>query len=78
MKIFVLFSSMTNVTLMSVASIERSMLAHDTNTVFVLPEAIADIVQHPRMKHLNGTPVYHVIAEPYCNIVYIVFFYFRI
>lgn len=41
------------------------MLIHDTSTAFVLPEPIADIVHHPSMQYRNGTPVYHIVAEPY-------------
>lgn len=51
----------------SVGLIERMLLAHNTSFIYILPEVIADIVHHPLLHHRNGTPVYHIVEEPYSN-----------
>lgn len=49
----------------SVGDIELELLKHATWSAFVLPESIADVVHHPALRYTNGTPVYHVVTEPY-------------
>lgn len=49
----------------SIRGIERQLVAHNTSYIFILPEVIADIVHHPALQYANGTPFYHIVAEPY-------------
>lgn len=51
----------------SVGEIEYSLMKREIRFAFVLPETIADIVHHPALQYANGTPVYHIVAEPYSN-----------
>lgn len=56
---------MSMIKLRSVGQIEQAMLHHNTQSAFVLPEEIADLVHHPLLQFANGSPVYHIVAEPY-------------
>lgn len=55
----------------SVGAIELDLLRHATRFAYVLPETIADIVDHPALHYANRTPVYHVVGEPYRKKIYI-------
>lgn len=51
---------------LTVVQIEEALLTRSyENTAFVLPKPIADIVYHPALQYANGTPVYHILSEPY-------------
>lgn len=52
----------------SVGRIELCLLKHETRFAYVLPESIADVVHHPALRYANGTPVFHIVAEPYSKI----------
>lgn len=60
---------MERISLASIIEIEKALLSHETGVAYVFPETICDIIYHPAFQHGNGTPLYHIMSEPFSKLI---------